>query len=320
VNNNEGQPADYTKLQEAIDAASPSDSIYVVGSQTSHGNITINKKITLIGPGYFLVENKNVEEDEIQTQANLETAKINFLTIDKDGDDTSVIGIDFSSINSNTIIVSTDCQNVELLRNRIIHLILRGANTVVSKNFIIGQVIIEGASNSIIRNNIILGNLSRHIDLQMESAEIINNTFTSGLNFINNANIDNNIFTNDNPLNNCTNNTFKHNIFTGTEENIFSGNQKNNTYIGLENKFGQPLGQLFVTSEQTLDRDYQLAENSPAKGAGTDGVDAGAFSSDNNSYRRSGLPAIPAIYEISTIGVGTPNTGMKVTIKAKSNL
>lgn len=327
VNNNAGQPTDienfYDNLQDAINAAiSGEDTIYVVGSPTIHSTIEINKKLTLIGPGYFLGENKNVDGDEIQTQANLETAKLRNVTIQEDGDGTIITGFDFSNSSLNTISIDQGCQNVELIRNKIYRIGVSGENTLVRENFILGVITLyTGSSNAMIRNNIILDEINQYSLAQgVSGVEIVNNTLNDQMSGIKGANFDNNIFINDEPLSSCTNNTFRHNVFTVSVADVFTGDQNNNTYENLENAFSAARNSLFIASEQTLDGDYQLAENSPAKGAGLDDIDAGAFTSDVNSYKRSGLPAVPAIYEYTIHnGVGTAETGIKVTIKAKSH-
>ncbi|MEI6435408.1 MAG: hypothetical protein WCP32_11230 [Bacteroidota bacterium] len=54
VSNNPNSPGQYTSLQTAIDAAglSANDTIMVAGSTTTYGNITIAKRLVLVGAGY----------------------------------------------------------------------------------------------------------------------------------------------------------------------------------------------------------------------------------------------------------------------------
>ena len=52
VNNNPNAIGMYSNAQEAVDAAFVGDSIFLHASGTSYGNITIAKRITLIGEGY----------------------------------------------------------------------------------------------------------------------------------------------------------------------------------------------------------------------------------------------------------------------------
>jgi len=71
VNNNPGVDADFNNLQTAINdaAVQPFDTLYVEGSNTSYGDIDIDKPLVLIGTGYFLNENDT-------TQANKNPSKI----------------------------------------------------------------------------------------------------------------------------------------------------------------------------------------------------------------------------------------------------
>jgi hypothetical protein len=51
----------YASLQAAIDAASDDDIIHVVPSNTNYGLITLNKRLTLLGPGHSLRKDRRVE-------------------------------------------------------------------------------------------------------------------------------------------------------------------------------------------------------------------------------------------------------------------
>lgn len=53
VDNNEGTGAEYRTINEAINSASNGDSIYVHASAKDYGNISVNKKISLFGPGHY---------------------------------------------------------------------------------------------------------------------------------------------------------------------------------------------------------------------------------------------------------------------------
>ncbi|MDE6392996.1 MAG: hypothetical protein K2L59_06995 [Muribaculaceae bacterium] len=57
VNNVASAGAQFTSIEDAIEAASEGDVIIVEASETSYGDIIVNKKVTLKGPGYFLQEN-----------------------------------------------------------------------------------------------------------------------------------------------------------------------------------------------------------------------------------------------------------------------
>ena len=52
VSNNVAIPALYSNLQQALDDASPGDTIYVHNSTISYGNIIIRKRVVLLGEGF----------------------------------------------------------------------------------------------------------------------------------------------------------------------------------------------------------------------------------------------------------------------------
>src|SRR5690606_32342856 len=129
VNNSPGVDADFTTLQVAHDEASEGDSIYVEGSLTNYdnnGTVTISKRITIIGPGYFLGQNPF-------TQAIKTTAKFNFINFTSGSEGSSVMGLSAGRIDVNT----TD---VVVRRNHIGRLYLRSENLFVSQNFIDDEI------------------------------------------------------------------------------------------------------------------------------------------------------------------------------------
>lgn len=335
VDNNPGTSADYKKLQEAINSAESGDTIYVVGSPNwydtnSNGyatDITINRTLTLIGPGYFLGDNSS-------TQASKHTAKIYRLTIGEGADNCTIQGFDLNANNNAILYInkkdvngkegSIVPKNVTIKRNLINRLEIRYANnTLISQNYFSINTypiyVYQGAANTIIRNNIISSG-NRHVSIYGDNSELINltienNTFTNGFYRINNATIQNNIFISG-ILNDCDNNTLNNNLFTSTEEAVSSDNSTANTFNN--NIFEAVQANIFVEPSPTLDDHFRLATDSPAIGMGVGGEDLGAYGGPT-PYKLSGLPAIPAIYDLNTVGVGTQTEGMTVEIKAKSH-
>ena len=57
VDSNTRNAADFRDLQSAHDAASAGDTLYVRGSSVTYtGDLTLEKQLVIIGPGYFLHE------------------------------------------------------------------------------------------------------------------------------------------------------------------------------------------------------------------------------------------------------------------------
>jgi len=78
------------------------------------------------------------------------------------------------------------------------------------------------------------------------------------------------------------------------------------------------MGFVFSNASTTVDGKWMLATDSPAKGAGVEGADVGAFGG-NTPFILSGIPAAPVIMDMSTSGGGTNSIPLKVKITAKGN-
>lgn len=62
VSNVNGSGAPYSTVKDALEAAEDGDVIMVDASPNSYGDIDINKKVTLQGPGYWLIDNEIVQD------------------------------------------------------------------------------------------------------------------------------------------------------------------------------------------------------------------------------------------------------------------
>jgi len=65
--------------------------------------------------------------------------------------------------------------------------------------------------------------------------------------------------------------------------------------------------------------DFHLLENSPAKGAGEDGVDMGIYGGKTPFIDGFGKPAIPSIIKLKADHAVSKSEGLKIEIKARSN-
>ena len=54
VNNGSVGAGQYTSVQTAVDASVAGDTIYIHGSQTTYGDVTLNKRLVLIGAGHHV--------------------------------------------------------------------------------------------------------------------------------------------------------------------------------------------------------------------------------------------------------------------------
>ena len=323
VNNNPGVNADFTDVQAAHNAAVAGDTIHVEPSSVSYGNLDVSKKLIILGSGYFLDQNINLQAYPISSQINS--------VIFRNGSDNSVFsGFSVGSINvapeSGLMNVDIPLQNITISRN-VTFSISVGTSYSSALNIVIKQNYIQtGGSGSrlisfsgyagypitgSIYNNycsVIQFNLSSNYPLQ-SGAVISNNTVESGI-YSSNSVIKNNIITNSNYTINTNDPNFPNTI----SNNIYAGV---NGPLGSGDLYNVDMSTVFVGSTgYTTDSQWQLKAGSPAIGAGANSEDCGMFGGAN-PYKLSGLPAIPSIYSLSTAASNT--TTLPVTISVKSN-
>ena len=166
VNNNSGADADYTTLQAAHDAASAGDTIYLEGSATAYAGADISKKVTIIGPGYFLSENDSTQANKLQAQIS---GDISFNT----GSDGSIITgcyisnyirlsanhITITRCNSYYIQIQDDSDNILIMQNYLSYIqsysLANLTNSIISNNIINGQLSLSSSSGALqITNNV----------------------------------------------------------------------------------------------------------------------------------------------------------------------
>jgi len=305
VNNNDYIDADYATLQAAVSAASNNDTIYVEGSSTEYEGATINKPLTIVGPGFFLGENP-------KTQANIVEATFNSPIIFSNGSAGSIImGCKLAFVEL-TISVS----DITVIRNYLYDVIFDGTsnNILLAQNYIYRRIIAEDGvlTNTIVSNNIIRGR--------------INSETTSTL-----LNISNNVFWSTNydfPIN-CYNATIQNNILTLVDATIVTNTGNNISFNILAaagtnangNQYNIDMTSVFADYDGLLglstDGKWDLKAGSPAIGNGSGGADCGAFGSVL-PYVLSGVPNLPHIYETNVPGSATTESGLQVTIKVKS--
>ena len=134
VNNNTDFDADFTTLEAAVAAASDNDTIYLEGSAINYDGATIDKPLTIVGPGYFLAENP-------ETQANNTSATIDSeLTFASGSEGSTIMGCEFEFGTELTISIN----DISLIRNRLYQVEFDGT----SNNIVIAQNYIEGHINA----------------------------------------------------------------------------------------------------------------------------------------------------------------------------
>lgn len=305
VNNNVGVSADFVQLSTAVAnaAVQNGDTIYVEASATSYNAVALNKRLVLIGTGYFLSENTGL-------QANPNDAVVGSISLDSLASGSSLLGLRFNQLFTNSNpdnITITRCHisistNSALPNSRLSNWVINKSylgnisfgNTFyifedlqITNCFVSGSFIIVSNINTLLRNNVFM-----------------NGVTTS------NSYVANNIFINFSSPN-FTNCTVKYNI---AQANVLPAGNNNQNNISQAN--------LFILTGST-DGKYQLKAGSPALAAGEpvngEIPDCGPFGTAD-PYRLSGIPPIPTIYAF-TVPVSIPSsaTTMTITVSTRSN-
>ncbi len=296
VNNTAGVVADFTDAQTCVNSASvlAGDTIHIEPSVNSYGGITVGKQLVIIGNGYFLTgANPNVG---LQANTNSSVfSSIDFLP--------ASAGSTLQGITVTTLYL--EASNLLIRRNYIvnwIYLYATGNNNTISGNFFSYGILISSTPNNItISNNIFSASTSVSISAGV-SGTFENNTCYGGSVGLAQFQVNNNIFWS------CSftpnNSVYFNNIGDGTQFGTANGNQQN---VNMTNVF---------VSNGINDAGFMLKAGSPAIGAGSGGVDCGAYGGPN-PYKNAGIPNVPTIYELTVPPTGTTN--INVTISTRSN-
>ena len=300
----------YSTIQDAHDAASDGDLIYIEGTKSSYGGFVCTKQLIFIGTGYFLMENGpmqalaneslingGVEFDAGSSGSILYGVNINF------------IGLSSYASTSTRVKVS----NITISRCRIEHSINVESglsNVLISQSIIFGNVSSgTNVSNLTIANNI----LSSAVNLtNTTSGQLVNNVFTyevGNMGSIYNCILSNNIMASMSTIS-LNNNTFSNNIGIGPQFPAGNGNQQN---VAMADVFV-----VDATAGPYLDSRWKLKAGSPAIGAGIGGVDCGAYGGAT-PYVLSGIPPYPTVSSFITSGIGSAATPLTVIIDTKGN-
>lgn len=318
VDSNPGSASkDFVNLQEAHDGASAGDTLYLIGSGVSYitTKVTINKRLIIIGPGYFL--------NNPETQVSLAAAFLRLAT------DPCNAGVEFATGSEGSAIMGVShAGNIAILTNNIMikrnlfydnkqscsgsnRITISGSAVSILQNYIepnqnsIAVRVNAGFNNIRINNNFAHGTFDAFISIG-SSGEIINNLIVGGV-IADNTLVQNNIsfaVPVNGTFNNCT---VRNNIAAGSAA-FPSGNgnilnvAQSDIFLGIG----------------TVDSRWKLKDGSPAIGSGFEGVDMGMFGG-NEPYVLSGIPPIPTIYQLNAPAVGEKNTGLPITVKAKAN-
>jgi hypothetical protein len=318
VNNTPGSAAPYTTIAAAVTAAGVNDIIMVEGSNDSYGDITINKKVTIIGPGYLLAENLNL-------QATPLSAMLGTITLNSGATGSSLSGLiivgspGINIVGASNIAITNSLFFVNCFQSAIV-LNGTGTNLLIASNYLIANNLTCGTNlvNSLGNFTGVLytNNYSRGLSFLSGSTSsflVSNNIFEPNLvgstSTFQNSVVQNNIFTaTSNPFSSVTGSTFKNNIFV-------------NAQLGLDptNLISQPFASLFAGVPVNSDTYWRLKAGSPAIAAGVGGADCGIYGG-TSPYRPSGIAVGQPTITDYVFPVTIPKNGvLNVKVSAKVN-
>lgn len=310
----------YQTVQAAINIAGPNDTIYVEASPNTYPLFVIDKPLTIFGEGFYNQFNPQVSGSGLET-------KTGPFTIEAAGAGTKISGIHFET--------TTPCQvkaNNVTIENC---LFSDNSLTVVSENIqdiTIRQCIFldpdnnfntgtgaTQASNISVTNCVFNGKITLQASqvLSKFNNNIIANTITTGtLLNLHASEFKNNILKNAQAtyvINDGSTEGISHNIIAANMTNFPTAN--NNIVLTL----AQQNANLFVNpSPNSPDAAYALQAAYTQGNLGSDGTQRGIFGG-STPYILSGVGDIPLIYQMSSNGVATPNSGLNITISTRTS-
>ena len=328
INNDPAAKADFLSINDAMASTDvyAGDVLYLDPGCRLPAQ-TISKGVTIIGTGYNLKETEEAMVAGITIKAS----------------DIKLTGINISG-SVDWYYGTIYCNNITIERCKFQGMETNNYNSTY-KNYgvkVIGCYItgdVSGAVNGMapltVRNSIILGRI-RYISNGIISNNVIiystgtstNSQSTFPLSSINNSTITNNVIINptthtttaDNVVTNWSHQTIYNTAITDYNtiaNNVLSTDEAHAWADYPTNKFiGAKIADVFV-NEGDQEEKYQLKEDSPALGYGTNGVDCGAFDG-MYPYVLCGRPQfVPYIYDAQI--PNTPTDGkLNITLKIKS--
>lgn len=298
----------FQTLPGAIDYAIDGDTIHVEPSDNHYGTATVNKRLVIIGNGYKL----EGAGSNPGLQATTKTSRVLNLTIGANSGGTQVIGLHFVSGNGSGLTI-TGTQNIALRRNHIqVNVTLAGGSVsdiLIAENYMTGVSqstnVNTAITNLTIRNNWFGDNLELNDPGDVvTNVQVLRNTFYyNGNHGLRNAVVAFNSFYAGNVTGN--NNDIHDNISAAA----LTGGDPSNMVVSMSNVYN-----LSVGSDDTK---WDIVSTSPYDEAGPS--PRGMYSG-TSPYKPSGIPPVPAIYQLLSTVETTPGGGpIQVTLSTRSN-
>ncbi len=324
VNNTPGVTADFTNFTAALASASvlDGDTLHFESSVTQYPGVSMNKRLVIIGLGYYLNPANITFPGNAGLQAVTEESKIGGMSINNGANGSKFLGITVQGININGSAAAYNLTfekvhfNGGLTFSNASH-----SNITIRKCFFENtgiQATTGNLSNFVMENSIFYG-FSGYMSLQSltGSGNIIrNNTFfNTYASDIPNCYFANNIIADPNYDWIFTNTTVKNNLFARSTQAL--------PVTASANQMGVTMSTVFLLTG-SFDARYQLKAGSPAIAAGLTvgsvvSPDCGAFGA-TDPYKLSGIPGIPSIYAFTVpTSIPSGSATMSVTFSTRSN-
>lgn len=323
VNNNpalvQGQgndPCDhcFTNLQVAADDqfVNPGDTLHLEASAISYGDLTLTKRLVIIGPGYRLGQGT---ANNPGLQASNLMASVGRIILDSPAANGTII----TGIRCTNWLSIVNTSNIKAIRNLfdgggIGFSDGTGSGYVITCNYFNdaniswwGNAAWGTYSNFVITNNYIEGLIN--LDPPTSNVVIANNLFNwNGTHAPYGAEVKNNIFVQGAMA--VNNNNIHHNAAAGA----------NNLPAGSNNLNNVVFTSVFNPAYTSDDQKWRLSANylTYMNLVGDDGTVPGMFGG-STPYRPSGIPAIPAVYQLAAPATAVQGAPINVTIGTRSN-
>jgi hypothetical protein len=325
INNTAGVVADFTSGTAALASASVlnDDTLHFEGSATAYGGFTLNKRVVIIGTGYFI--NGANSNTGLQTNVNSANFSGGVIVFDTTASGSTIMGLDnfFFGIGPN---IGSAADNITLTRCNISGIGQYYGSTANTKmtGWKINKCYISSISfsgvNDVIQNWEVTNNIFTS-SITMSSINNLNNLIRNNI-FRSSVDIFSAYFSNNIIINTtfvATNVTVKNNICIGAAPANFA------PFVGLNGNIANQtdLATFQGLTGNSFDGQWRLKAGSAALNAGetisTITPDCGAFGTAD-PYVLSGIPAIPTIYLLTVpASVASNATTMPITISTKSN-
>lgn len=330
VNNDATRHPDFITIPAAVAAAAEGDTIHVEPSATAYGAFVLNKRLVILGSGYFLSGSG--------LQATTDSSVVNSMTVDSSATNANASGSLISGLSFlTTVNLIHNVHDVTLTRCLFAGLLSfvgfdrAAAGISISKCFLQSNLSGSGSTGLVtisIENNIFsaatgFGSGATILDANFTGL-FRNNTLNSNAAAftLNNFYIANNVFTfSAMAAINGGNNIIRNNSFAATAvAGITGGADGNQVNISMPALF---TGSLMTGHGDTR---FQTANGGSLRASGEtiSGItpDRGAYNTvaTTDSYRSSGIPAIPTIYAL-TVPQSIPPTAvtMDISVSTRSN-